>query len=296
VNPRRRSLIRPYLPLNALRAFEAAARHASFKRAAIELNVTPAALSHQVKALEERIGATLFHRIPQGLALTDEGRSLLPVVRQAFDEIAEQLARTSNREARTVLSIGVVGSFAAGWLLPRLAAFETAFPGIDLRLSTNNNRADIAEEGLDFAIRFGDGAWHGTTADLLFEAPLTPLCDPETARRLTAPGDLTGETLLRSYRPDDWPDWFEAAGGEAPAQFGAMFDSSIAMVEAARHGHGVALAPARLFEAALARGEIVKPFAIEAGSGGYWLTRLKSRTPTPAMRDFHGWLIAAAAG
>ncbi len=292
----RRSLIRPYLPLNALRAFEAAARHASFKRAAIELSVTPAALSHQVKALEERIGAALFHRIPQGLALTDEGRSLLPVVRQAFDEIAGQLALTSNREARTVLSVGVVGSFATGWLLPRLAAFEAAFPGLDLRLSTNNNRVDIAEEGLDFAIRFGDGAWHGTAAELLFAAPLTPLCDPATAARLASPGDLGGETLLRSYRPDDWPDWFEAAGVEAPVSFGAMFDSSIAMVEAARRGHGVALAPARLFEAALASGEIVKPFSIEAGKGGYWLTWLKSRTPTPAMSEFRDWIIRAAAG
>lgn len=283
------------MPLNALRAFEAAARHASFKRAAIELYVTPAALSHQVKALEERIGAALFHRIPQGLALTDEGRSLLPVVRQAFDDIAEQLARTSNSEARAVLSVGVVGAFATGWLLPRLAAFEAAFPGIDLRLSTNNNRVDIAEEGLDFAIRFGDGAWHGTAAELLFDAPLTPLCDPATAARLTRPADLAGEYLLRSYRPDDWPDWFAGAGGEPPASLGAMFDSSIAMVEAARRGHGVALAPARLFEAALASGEIARPFALEAGGGGYWLTRLKSRTPTPAMSEFRDWIIGEAA-
>ena len=256
--------------------------------------MTPAALSHQVKALEERIGAALFHRIPQGLALTDEGRSLLPVVREAFDAIAEQLARTGNPNARTVLSVGVVGAFATGWLLPRLPLFEVAFPGVDLRLSTNNNRVDIAEEGLDFAIRFGDGAWHGTAADLLFAAPLTPLCDPATAARLASPDDLSGEILLRSYRSDDWPDWFEVAGAETPASFGPMFDSSVAMVEAARRGYGVALAPARLFEAALASGEIVKPFAIEAGDNGYWLTWLKSRAQSPALSEFRDWIIQAA--
>src|SRR3954471_24682128 len=143
-------MIRPYLPLNGLRAFEAAARHLSFTRAAIELCVTPAALGHQVKALEERLGAPLFRRLPRGLALTDEGQALLPVLRDAFDRMAEMLGRFDDGRVREPLSAVVVGSFLLHWLLPRLGLFEAAHPEVDLRLSANNNRVDIAEEGLDF--------------------------------------------------------------------------------------------------------------------------------------------------
>jgi LysR family transcriptional regulator of beta-lactamase len=280
-------LIRPYLPLNALRAFEAAARHSSFKKAAIELNVTPAALSHQVKALEERLGAALFHRLPRGLALTDEGQALLPELRGSFDRIALLLERFEPDGGREVVTLGAVGSFALEWLLPRLGQFEAAHPEVDLRLSTNNNRVDIAEEGLDFAIRFGDGAWHGTEADKLFDAPLTPLCTPEVAARLKGPADLARETLLRSYRVGDWPHWFGAAGLDPPRLTGPVFDSAALMVEAARRGHGVALAPALLFQGT----DIARPFAIESGSDAYWLTRLKSRPLTPAMMAFRDWLL-----
>ena len=283
-------MIRPYLPLNGLRAFEAAARHASLTKAAIELNVTPAALGHQVKALEERLGTPLFHRLPRGLALTDEGQALLPVLRDSFDRMAAALARFDDDRDREMLSVGAVGSFAIAWLLPRLATFETAHPDVDLRLSTNNNRVDIAEEGLDFAIRFGDGAWHGTEASLLFSAPLTPLCSAETAARLKEPADLMGETLLRSYRSDEWPAWFEAAGTEPPPLTGPVFDSGAVMVEAALAGHGVALAPAILFE-----GRAARPYAAEVDLGGYWLTRLKSKRPSAAMTAFETWLLAEAA-
>jgi LysR family transcriptional regulator of beta-lactamase len=281
-------MIRPYLPLNGLRAFEAAARHASLTRAAIELNVTPAALGHQVKALEERLGAPLFRRLPRGLALTDEGQALLPVLTEAFDRMAAALARFDDGRGRELLSVGAVGSFAIAWLLPRLAAFEAAHPEVDLRLSTNNNRVDIAEEGLDFAIRFGDGAWHGTEAVLLFPAPLTVLCSADTAARLGAPADLAGETLLRSYRSDEWSAWFEAAGvAETPPLTGPVFDSAALMVAAALAGRGVALAPAILFEDRAAR-----PFAAEVDLGGYWLTRLKSRRPSVAMAAFEQWLLS----
>jgi LysR family transcriptional regulator of beta-lactamase len=283
-------MIRRYLPLNGLRAFEAAARHASLTRAAIELNVTPAALGHQVKALEERLGTTLFHRLPRGLALTDEGQALLPVLKDAFDRMAAALARFDDGRGRELLSVGAVGSFAIAWLLPRLAAFEVAHPEVDLRLSTNNNRVDIAEEGLDFAIRFGDGAWHGTEAVLLFPAPLTPLCSAETAARLKEPADLARESLLRSYRNDEWPAWFEAAGAESPPLTGPMFDSAALMVEAALAGQAVALAPAILFESRAAR-----PFAAEVDLGGYWLTRLKSKRPSAATTAFETWLRAEAA-
>jgi LysR family transcriptional regulator, regulator of gene expression of beta-lactamase len=289
-------MIRPYLPLNGLRAFEAAARHLSFTKAAIELCVTPAALGHQVKGLEERLGVPLFRRLPRGLALTDEGRALLPVLREAFDRIAELLGRFDDGRGRELLALGAVGTFALEWLLPRMADFAAAHPEVDLRLTTNNNRVDIAEEGLDFAIRFGDGAWHGTEALRLFEAPLTPLCRPEAAKRLRAPADLGNEILLRSYRSDEWTAWFEAAGAEAPPLVGPVFDSAALMVEAAMAGHGVALAPAALFARPLADGRLARPFAAEVALGGYWLTRLKSKRPTPAMAAFQSWILAAAAG
>jgi LysR family transcriptional regulator of beta-lactamase len=282
-------MIRPYLPLNSLRAFEAAARHLSFTKAAIELCVTPAALGHQVKALEERLAAPLFHRLPRGLALTDEGKALLPVLSDAFDKVAAALSRFDDGRGRALLSVGAVGTFAVGWLLPRLASFESAHPEVDLRLTTNNNRVDIAEEGLDFSIRFGDGAWHGTEATLLFDAPLTVLCNAATAARLNAPADLARETLLRSYRNDEWPAWFEAAGAEPPPLTGPVFDSAALMVEAALAGRGVALAPALMFE-----GKGVRPFDVSVNLGGYWLTRLKSKRPTDAMAAFESWIREAA--
>jgi LysR family transcriptional regulator, regulator of gene expression of beta-lactamase len=286
-------MIRPYLPLNGLRAFEAAARHLSFTRAAIELCVTPPALSHQVKALEERLGVPLFRRLPRGLALTDEGQALLPALRESFDRVAAALEGFDGGKGREVLSVGAVGTFALGWLLPRLAGFQAEHDFIDLRLTTNNNRVDIAEEGLDFAIRFGDGAWHGTDAILLFEAPLTPLCAPETAARLSKPADLSGETLLRSYRVGEWPAWLQAAGVPAPPLTGPVFDSAATMIEAALAGHGVALAPACMFERELADGRAARPFPLEVPMGGYWLTSLKSRKPTRAMAAFRSWIVEA---
>lgn len=286
-------MIRPHLPLNNLRAFEAAARHLSFTNAAIELRVTPAALSHQVKALEDRLGFPLFHRLPRGLALTDEGQAMLPVLRESFDAIAlilEQL--TGSTEA--VLSVGAVGTFAVGWLLPRLDSFRRLHPGIDVRLSTNNNRVDIAEEGLDFAIRFGDGAWHGVDAEHLLAAPVSPLCAPVIAERLRAPEDLLQEMLLRSYRIDDWSCWLATAGLQAPVLRGPVFDSSRLMVEAAMQGLGVALAPASLFERELEEGRLVRPFPTEADIGAYWLTRLKSKQLSPEMAAFRSWIISEA--
>jgi LysR family transcriptional regulator of beta-lactamase len=247
-----------------------------------------------VKGLEERLGVPLFRRLPRGLSLTDEGESLLPVLAEAFDRIAIHLERFEETGDREVLTVGAVGTFATGWLMPRLTAFAAAFPGIDLRLFTNNNRVDVAEEGLDFAIRFGDGAWHGIDAEPLLEAPLTPLCGRRTAARLRQPSDLADETLLRSYRPGDWPDWFAAAGVAPIRARGPMFDSSVPMVEAARQELGVALAPAAMFEALLQSGEIVRPFEGEVVTGRYWLTRLKSRDPTPAMTAFRDWIAAAA--
>lgn len=289
-------MVRPHLPLNALRAFEASARHLSFTRAAIELCVTQAAISHQVKLLEERLKVSLFKRLPRGLKVTAEGEALLPVVRDSFDRMADMLERFENGYVREVLTVGVVGTFAVGWLLPRLGAFHERHPHIDLRLSTNNNRVDIAAEGLDYAIRFGSGAWHDTNAERLFEAPLSALCVPEIAERLQRPEDLAGETLLRSYRADEWAGWFEAAGmrSDPPIARGMTFDSSLAMVEAAIQATGVALAPPKMFDRLLISGALVRPFDVFVSRGSYWLTSLKSRAETRAMAAFRHWLLDAA--
>ncbi|ETK41155.1 MAG: LysR family transcriptional regulator [Pseudomonadales bacterium RIFCSPLOWO2_12_60_38] len=290
-------MLRSHLPLNALRAFEASARHLSFTRAAIELCVTQAAVSHQVKSLEAQLNVTLFKRLPRGLMLTSEGESLLPVLRDAFDCIALTLDQFEGGHYREVLTVGAVGTFAVGWLLPRLADFHSRYPLIDLRLSTHNNRVDVAAEGLDYAIRFGAGAWHGTDACPLLEAPLTVLCVPQIAEQLRSPADVLKHTLLRSYRADEWNLWFQAAGlpSDTRVPRSVVFDSSLAMMEAALQGAGVALAPARMFSRQLENDVIRQPFEMGITTGSYWLTRLQSRAETPAMVAFKGWLQASVA-
>ncbi len=284
---------RPQLPLNALRAFEASARHLNFTRAGLELCVSQAAVSHQVNRLEARLGVSLFRRLPRGLALTDEGAALVPVLAESFDRMSAVLDRYEGGRWREVLTLGVVGTFAAGWLLPRLADFQRAHPFVDLRIRTNNNRVDLAGEGLDYAIRFGDGAWHGVEADPLMTASLAVLCAPGLADRVKAPGDLIGMTLLRSYRPDEWPRWFDAVGLACPPLNGMMFDSSVTTAAAAMAGAGVALLPPVMFADALDRGALARPLETEITTGGYWLTRLKTRAPGAAMSAFRGWLIDA---
>src|SRR3990167_5760540 len=290
-------MLRSHLPLNALRAFEASARHLSFTRAAIELCVAQAAVSHQVKSLEAQLNVTLFKRLPRGLMLTSEGESLLPVLRDAFDCIALTLDQFEGGHYREVLTVGAVGTFAVGWLLPRLADFHSRYPLIDLRLSTHNNRVDVAAEGLDYAIRFGAGAWHGTDACPLLEAPLTVLCVPQIAEQLRSPADVLKHTLLRSYRADEWNLWFQAAGlpSDTRVPRSVVFDSSLAMMEAALQGAGVALAPARMFSRQLENDVIRQPFEMGITTGSYWLTRLQSRAETPAMVAFKGGLQASVA-
>jgi LysR family transcriptional regulator of beta-lactamase len=157
---------------------------------------------------------------------------------------------------------------------------------------TNNNRVDLAGEGLDAAIRFGDGAWHGTEATRLLDAPFAPLCAPSIAARLRQPADLLRETLLRSYRTDEWERWFATAGLPAPPLRGFVFDSSLTMAEAAVQGAGVALLPARLFDHELRQGRLMRPFTDEVPLGAYWLTRLRSRPEGAALAAFRRWLQA----
>ncbi|MEG2805004.1 LysR family transcriptional regulator [Stenotrophomonas sp.] len=285
-------MIRPQLPLNALRAFEAAARHQNFTRAALELCVSQAALSHQIRALEDRLGVSLFNRLPRGVALTDEGARLYPVLNEAFDRIAVSLDRFVGGHFREVLGVGVVGTFATGWLLPRLAEFSAQHPDIELRVQTHNNRIDLAGDGLDLAIRFGDGDWQGQVSTAVLDAPFAPLCAPAIARTLRQPRDLATATLLRSYRSDEWPRWLQAAGVAELEARGPVFDSSLTLASAAATGAGVALLPLKMFEQDLAQGRLVQPFAQTLALGRYWLTRLRSRPESEAARRFREWLEA----
>jgi LysR family transcriptional regulator, regulator of gene expression of beta-lactamase len=279
--------------LNALRAFEAAARHLSFTQAGLELRVTQAAISHQIKGLEEILGVQLFRRLPRGLALTDEGQALVPVLSDSFGRIQAMLNRFENGQFHDVVTVGVVGTFATGWLLGRLDDFRRRHPHVDLRILTNNNRIDLAGEGLDYAIRFGNGSWHSLDARPLMAAPLSAVSAPQIAARLATPADIGRETLLRSYRADEWRHWFAAAGVASPIIRGVVFDSSVTMAEAAAHAAGVALVPVRMFRRDLALGRLVRPFDVEIDLGRYWLTSLKSRVPSRAMRDFADWLLQA---
>ncbi len=286
--------MRSNLPLNALRAFEASARHLSFTRAAMELYVTQAAVSQQVRILEDRLGMVLFKRLPRGLEMTDESRALFAVLTEAFGHIENVFRQFEGGQYHEVLTVAAVGTFAVGWLLPRLEQFRQEHPIVELRLRTNNNVVNLAAEGLDFAIRFGEGVWPSTHNERLFDAPLTVMCTPVTAKRLTTPADLFKENLLRSYRSDEWDNWFTAAGVTPVRINGAIFDSSRLMIETAIHSGGVALAPAKMFARELDSGLLVCPFSIAINQGSYWLTYLKSRPMTPSMALFHSWILKQA--
>lgn len=285
---------RPQLPLNALRAFEAAARHLNLTRAAVELCVTQAALSHQIRRLEERLGVALFRRVPRGLVLTDEGAALVPVLTRAFDGMSDMLDRFSRGQYRETVNLGVVGSFATEWLMPRLEDFHGRHPSVDLRIRANNNRVDLAGEGLDLAIRFGDGSWHGIAATPLMPAPMTVMAAPDWAGRLRAPEDLAHAPLLRSYRAGEWKQWFEAQGMVCPPLRGPVFDNSLAIAEMAARGQGAGLLPLPLFGHWIASGRLIQPFAARLEAGSYWLTRLHSTPETPGQHALRLWLAGQA--
>ena len=283
---------RPQLPLNALRAFEVASRHLNLTRAAIELCVTQTALSHQIRGLEERLGVTLFRRVPRGLVLTEEGVMLAPVLTRVLNEMSDALDRFSSGQYHETINLGVVSSFATEWLLPRLGAFHELHPSIDLRIHTNNNRVDLAGEGLDIAIRFGDGSWHGTAAAYLMSAPMTVLCSPELADRIGTVEDLLQMPLLRSYRASEWEQWFAIHGLRAPQLRGPVFDNSLAIAEMAARSFGIGLLPAVLFANWVDDGRLTRPFPTQFEAGDYWLTRLHATTETAGQLAFREWLLS----
>jgi LysR family transcriptional regulator of beta-lactamase len=280
------------LPLNALRSFEAAARHLSFTKAGLELRVSQAAVSQQVRILEDSLRVKLFRRLTRGLALTEEGEALQPAISDAFGQINQVLDRFENGRMREMLTVGVVGTFASGWLLPRLRNFTASHPNIDIRIFANNNRVDLGGEGLDYAIRFGDGAWHGTNAERLVDAHFTPMCAPAVAKRLKNPADLHKEVLLRSYRVGEWAQWFDVVQCRQPRMTGPTFDSSVSLAHAAAQGAGVALLPVVLFSDDLSRKRLVCPYDSQVYLGSYWLASLKSKRLSHAMKAFRDWILA----
>ena len=278
--------------LNTLRAFEAAARHLNFTHAADELCVTQAAVSHQVKALEDQLGRALFRRTARGLVLTDEGAALMPAVSDAFAQLTRAIDAVRLGGPQEVVTVGVVGTFAVGFLIERIAEFRSQHPRIDLRLLTNNNKLDLASDNLDFGVQFGDGAWRSVDAARIMRAPLSPLCSRAVAKQLLRADDLSKFALLRSYRASDWNAWLKAAGAAHIQPRGPVFDASTLMVQAAMRGQGVALAPTVMFRREIDEGRLAQPFDLEVDVGSYWLTRLASKEETPAMVAFREWLLA----
>lgn len=287
---------RPDIPLNALRVFEVAMRQGSFTKAAIELRVTQAAVSHQIARLEDLLGTTLFQRTSQGLVPTDEGRLLAPVLEHSFDAIGRVLDRLHGRRDVEVLNVGVNTTFALGWLMARLDGFRAAHPEIELRIATNNNRVEILREGLDMAIRFGTGGWTGHETVPLMEAPLAPLCAPAAAAQLREPADLGKTILLRSYRATEWPQWFAAARTPCPPVTGPIFDSSVALAELAADSFGVALLPVAMFTRQIRQGRLVRPFTTTVSAGRYFLAWPSDRPQTRAMAVFAQWMSDASGG
>lgn len=288
---------RPLPPLNALRAFEAAARHLSFTRAAEELNVTQAAVSHQVKALEERVGVKLFRRLTRGLLLTEDGHALLPDLREAFDRLAQAVERIGRQGGQGTLNISLLTTFALGWLVPRLPRFQAAHPSIDVRLSTTARLIDFAVEDADVAIRYGAGGWPNLRCDRIFEDVITPLCNARFKQRLRKPEDIFNVPLLHEQYEHDWRTWFRAAGLSAgQLKKGPIFDSTRVAIEAAIAGVGVACGAPSLFSAEIASGQLFQPFDLVVPNGkAYWLVCPEATAERPKIKAFREWLLEETA-
>lgn len=281
--------------LNALRAFEAAARTGSFTAAARELNVTQAAVSRLVRLLEERLGFPLFERHANALVLTERGRALQPGLTGAFDAIAESVERVSAMRGGPVLTIGVGATFAVRWLIPRLSGFHTRHPDIEVRITTGGAGNPIREDWT-CALLLGDGHWTGHEAEPLFTAGMLPVCAPDLARTLTQPADLLGATRLSvAHWPDDWPRWFAAMGLEPPAGKGLSFGSYAMALQAALDGVGVALGAQPYIADDVAAGRLVVPFPQPVPMGRTWyLVSRPARRTDPGFAAFHAWLLETA--
>lgn len=287
-------------PLAAVRAFEAAARHGSFTRAAVELGMTQAAVSYQIKNLEERMGTLLFARSARQVALTEVGRQLAAAVTEAFDSMRTAFASVRG-EADGVLTVSAVQAFAANWLAPRLGGFQLAHPHLAVRLSATNQLTDFTGEPVDVAIRTGAGPWPGLVMHRLLRVQFTPLCSPALLHRqgpLERPADLLRLPLLS---PGDiwWQQWLALAGvaaTELSARAGIGLDSQAIEGRAALAGQGVAMLTPALWAEELRSGQLVQPFDLIGDNGHfYWLVYPPARRNVAKIRMWRDWLLAEIA-
>ncbi|MEM7442496.1 MAG: transcriptional regulator GcvA [Pseudomonadota bacterium] len=286
--------------LNALRAFSVAGHHLSFTKTADELNVTQAAVSHQIKTLEDQLGIKLFRREPRGLVLTEAGQAYLTPVRDAFDRLVAATDRLHTRDASGILTVSVLPSFAARWLVPRLRRFQAAHPEIDLRVAAEDRLTEFDRDGVDVAIRYGGGNYRGLRTLALFGESFFPVCSPsllEGANPLREPSDLRHHTLLHDDVRTDWPMWLLAAGigGDVDANRGLTFNDSSLLLQAAVDGQGVALGRSTLVADDIAAGRLVSPFTISLPSHyGYYLVYPEGYVSRPKVQAFGNWLLQEA--
>jgi LysR family glycine cleavage system transcriptional activator len=305
-------------PLNALRAFEAAARHLSFAQAAKELHVTPAAISHQVKGLEEDLAVKLFRRQARGLELTSAGRVCLPKLSEGFDRLAEAVEKVRSSNAPGTLSVSAAPTFASKWLAPRLHRFVTALPNLDLRLNASTRLIDATKdegpsgeaqlgslmEDADIAIRFGSGRYPEFRVDKLFPVSVTPMCSPRLLageQPLREPADLRHHVLIHDNIGSDdgrpmWQVWLEAAGVEGvDITHGLRFNHAVLALEAAADGLGVALGMPQIAALDLASGRLAAPFALRLPiASAYYLVCAGDRCDRSDVVAFRDWILQEA--
>jgi DNA-binding transcriptional LysR family regulator len=290
--------------LDRLLAFDAAARHLSFTKAAVELFLTQSAVSRQIAALESEIGVPLFRRRHRALDLTDDGRRLAAVVAQALDSVRTTVAQIRAPHGREVLTITTTPGLASLWLIPRLASFTQAHPGIDVRIDASHDVRSLASEGFDLAIRYGrSGVLEGTP---LFDEVVVPVCAPALLRRvpLKRPGDLARHTLLQtglaapSGIPAEWTTWLTAVGVPTLEPLGTLsFNTYDTAVAAAVAGQGVVLGRRPIIDALLRKRTLVAPLKGEwSMARGYALVMSAASMRRPSAMALHAWLLVQARG
>ena len=283
-------------PLRALHAFEAAARHHSFAAAANELGVTPTAISHQIRQLEEACGVKLFQRRPRPLLLTSAGARLYPALRNGFDALATAMALLAEEDAQTPLRVTSPNAFASKWLVPRLGSFSVTHPNLDLRISASLQHVDFGREDIDLAVRHGDGNWPELHVTRLCAEELFPACSSALLRSgppVHTPADLAGHVLIHDRSRKHWQDWLAAFGIEgADTERGPVFDQTALAIDAALAGQGIALARTALASLDLIAGRLVRPLSEATPAAfSYWIVCRKSTADAPKISQFRAWLI-----
>lgn len=286
-------------PLNALRAFEATARHLSVKNAADELCVTPGAVSQMLKALERHLGVMLFQRANRGIFLTDAGQGYLPPVRNAFRQIAEATGRLAAAADTGILTVSVTPFFAAAWLVPRLKDFQDAHPEIDLQVTTGNALADFSRDGVDVAVRHGLGRYPGLRSERLFAVEVIPVAAPTLVARLgvpTAAAELTRWQHVHDAERKGWHLWFQAQGiDEIGPPRGPAFDDPGLLLRAVLAGQGAGLLPAAMVAPDLAEGRLVKlSDVVSLEDFAYYLVYPEISRERPKVAAFRAWILNAA--